>query len=84
MMTVSQITQTLKCSRQTALTMLEKAGLHPVKVPFSHGKKHFYDTTQEKLLEIKEQQQKDPEKIARQQAAALTHLESVFLHRARG
>jgi hypothetical protein len=81
MMTVDQITKTLKCSRQTALTILEKAGLHPIKVPFSHGIKHFYETTPERLLKIREKQHKDPEKIALQQAVALTQIESVFLRR---
>lgn len=81
MMTIDQITKTIKCSRQTALTMLNKAGLHPVKVPFSHGKKHFYEITPERLLEIKANQQKDPVKIAMQQAAALSQIESVFLNK---
>lgn len=83
MMTVDQITKTLKCSRQTALTILNKAGLNPIKAPFSHGTKHFYEITPERLLEIREQQQRDPEKIALQQAEALTQIESTFLHRAR-
>lgn len=77
-MTISEITKTLKCSRQTALTMLSKAGMNPVSVPFSHGKKYFYEVTPESLLEVRRAQQRDPVQIASQQAAALSAIESVF------
>lgn len=81
MMTIDQIRKTLECSRQNAVKMLNKAGLNPVEVPFSHGKKHLYKVTPERLLEIKANQQKDPQKIAMQQADALSRIESVFLQR---
>ncbi|MBV6447075.1 hypothetical protein [Nitrosomonas sp.] len=81
MMAMNQITDTLRCTRMTATNMLEKAGVQKVVVPFKHGKKHFWRVTHDRLLEIKANQQKDPQKIAVQQAAALSLIESVFLHR---
>lgn len=81
MMTMNQITDTLRCNRMTATNMLEKAGVQKVVMSFKHGKKHFWRVTTEQLIQIRANQQKDPQKIAMQQAAALSQIESVFLHR---
>lgn len=42
MMNMNQIVETLNCSRQTALTMLRKAGVEPVRAITRHGRKYFY------------------------------------------
>lgn len=78
MMNMNQIVETLNCGRQTALTMLRKAGVEPVRAITRNGRKHFYDITPERLLEIGAQLRKDQEQTTAMQSAALTALESVF------
>lgn len=81
MMTMDEITKQVRMCRQGAAKMLHKAGVKKLSVPFAHGRKHYYRITPERLLEIRAEQQKDPVKIALQQATALSQIESVFLNR---
>ena len=78
MMTMYEIVETLKCNRQTALTLLRNAKIEPVRLTTRNGKKHAYKITPERLLEINANRKKSPEEIARHQASALTALESAF------
>lgn len=82
MMTMDEIIKQVRMSRWTAAKMLQKANVRKVSVPFAHGKKHYWDLTPERLLEIKEAHYRPgkyhPDKITMDQAAALTRLESCF------
>lgn len=78
MMTMTQITEILKCSRVTAERALRSAGIMPNIERFAHGRKHYYNVTADQLPDIIAQYKTDPEQIAAQQGAALMALESAL------
>lgn len=78
MMTMTQITEILKCSRVTAERALRSAGIMPNIEKFAHGRRHYYNVTADQLPDIIAQYKTDPGQIAAQQGAALMALESAF------
>lgn len=52
MMTMTQITEILKCSRVTAERALRSAGIMPNIERFAHGRKHYYNVTADQLPDI--------------------------------
>lgn len=51
--TLQEIVAILKCKNQTARNWLEREGIKPIQVPFSHGKKFIYRVDENKLADIK-------------------------------
>lgn len=78
MMSMKQITEILKCNRVTAGRALKLAGITIKPVKFDHGRKHYYEVTEDQLPDILQNYQKDPNEIAMQQAASLSALEAAF------
>lgn len=76
MMDIKQITKILGCGRQKAIKRMLAAGINTEKKSFSHGKKFYYNVTEEQLREL--MVEKDPEQMVMSQAQALMALESMF------
>lgn len=75
MMTIPEIMKTIKCGPNKARKIINTCNIPCV---VSSRNRKFYDVTPERLLEIRADFEKDPKKIALQQVAALTALESAF------
>ncbi len=77
-MMITEIMKTIKCSQDTARKIINTYKI-PCVVLTKNRK--FYEVTPERLLEIRADFEKDPKKIAMQQAAALVALDAAFNRR---
>jgi len=81
MMIMKDIKLILKCSENKAKRVMKKANVIVTEKRFARGMKNLYAVTPEQLPQMLEDYETDPEQTARQQASALSALESALNHR---
>lgn len=75
-MDIKQITKILSCSRTTAINRMLKAGIKCEERPFRHGRKFYYNVTEQQLFVL--MTNNDQKQVAMKQTQALMELETVF------
>ena len=78
MLTTKQISEIMGRGLCMARRKMESAGIKCEMKTFCHGRKAYWNITEEQVRAIMAEEEKDSEQITLQQASALSSLEAVF------
>ena len=81
MLTTKQISEIMNCGLWMARRRMESAGIKCDMKAFGHGRKAYWNITEEQVLAIMAEEERDSGEIALQQTSALGALEAVFNQR---